>query len=115
MTLQEIFNRVSQHLLAQGEQSTRRGGGCAYRGDNGKACAVGCLIKDEAYKPVIEGLSTERAEVRRALMASIGPVSGKAFDLLSELQIVHDYTAPDGWPAALAEVAANFKLKGARP
>lgn len=114
MTLQEIFNRVSQHLLAQGERSTLREN-CAYRGDNGKTCAVGCLIKDEAYKPVIEGLSTEHAEVRRALRASIGRVSGKAFDLLAELQIVHDYTKPDRWPAELAEVAAKFNLKGVQP
>ena len=114
MTLQEIFNRVSQHLLAQGERSTYKGD-CAYRGGNGEACAVGCLIKDEAYDPDIEGLSTEHAEVRRALRASIGRVSGKAFDLLAELQIVHDYTKPDRWPAELAEVAAKFNLKGVQP
>lgn len=58
MKTMDIFKHVGKHLLTQNEQSlvdrdTDRS--CAYRGDGGLKCAVGCLITDEAYDPAIEG------------------------------------------------------------
>ena len=60
MTEQEIFDTVLTHLREQGEAATSAGGSCRYRGANGTACAVGCLIPDELYDPLIEGLGVGR-------------------------------------------------------
>ncbi len=47
MTLQEIFDHIAEHLLTQGERSVEVGIGCAYRAEDGKACAAGCLMVGE--------------------------------------------------------------------
>lgn len=51
MNHQEVFTKVATHLLKQGRRAlfAEKNGfrSCAYRGDNGTKCAVGCLIKDE--------------------------------------------------------------------
>lgn len=49
-TKQEIFNKVSKHLINQGELAVRdrkKPTICAYRTSDGLMCAVGCLIKDK--------------------------------------------------------------------
>ena len=60
LTLQEIFDKVSRHLLqqkARSMMSSSTGGSqlCAYRGTNGLCCAVGFLIPDDKYNPKMEG------------------------------------------------------------
>lgn len=60
LTLQEIFDKVSHHLLKQKARSmisSSTGGSqlCAYRGSNGLCCAVGFLIPDDKYDPNMEG------------------------------------------------------------
>jgi hypothetical protein len=66
MNKQEIFDTVVNHLAAQQQRSmahvvvhdgTAEGNKmytCAYRGEFGMMCAVGCLIKDEDYNPKME-------------------------------------------------------------
>lgn len=55
-TKREIFEIVKAHLLAQRAPAMDGVGyGCVYRADNGRKCAVGCLIPDEAYTDDIEG------------------------------------------------------------
>lgn len=45
---QELFDRISKHLLKQNERSAEHiGGACRYRGDNGLKCAVGAIIPDK--------------------------------------------------------------------
>jgi len=47
-----IVDKMATHLAAQRRRSfTNRGPleGCAYRGDDGAMCAVGCLFSNEAY------------------------------------------------------------------
>jgi len=46
MTAQEIFDKVWHHMASQKVKSLNANG-CAYRGKNGTACAVGCLLDDE--------------------------------------------------------------------
>jgi len=120
MTLQEIFTKVKAHLLAQDVKSVDGGGGgrCAYRGDGGTKCAVGCLIKDGVYCPELEGHSVTRHPVQAALIAS-GVLSdtfrqtesSPALRLLRDLQLVHDEHWPDEWPVGLALTARNFDLE----
>jgi hypothetical protein len=51
---QQTFDRVLAHLRAQGVPASD-GGKCCYRTEDGRMCAVGCLIPDEEYDPGIEG------------------------------------------------------------
>lgn len=55
----EIFNYIVEHLRRQGKESksTDHSGDqlCAYRGDGGTMCAVGCLIPDDEYRESYEG------------------------------------------------------------
>lgn len=62
-TREEIFDYVEAHLKKQGYRSmlaTPTGiptTVCAYRGVDGAACAVGCLIADDEYNPGMENNS----------------------------------------------------------
>ena len=89
MTKQEVFDKVVAHLLSMKERSVS---GlldiCAYRGDNGNKCAVGCLISDEIYSGDLEGKSVEHELVRAALVLS--GVGEDSFFLLERLQSIHD-------------------------
>jgi len=49
-TLQETFDKVARHLLTQQAKAEQPDGNCAYRGEHGRKCAVGCLISDEEYE-----------------------------------------------------------------
>ena len=87
-TPQEIYDRVAQHLITQGQRAAY-GVSCIYHASNGDKCAIGVLISDEAYLPEMEGL-TAYSLIRR---------HGKGLpswfqaniDLLEDLQEVHDH------------------------
>lgn len=59
-TAQQVFTQVATHLLTQKERSfvidDRGEELCAYRGDNGLKCAAGCLISNDEYNPIMDGL-----------------------------------------------------------
>lgn len=104
MTNQEVFEKVVRHLRAQGEKSLMPGCSvaCAYRGENGRKCAVGCLIADEHYAPDLEWQNTLTGRVKNALKAS--GVEMDSYDLLT-LQEIHDHRPVDEWEARLADFA----------
>lgn len=125
MNQQEIFNKVVTHLAQQGVQSidinTRTdeyAGDCAYRGDNGAKCAVGCLILDQFYRPEIEGEFVTSVEVRNCLVES--EVLEKShteeqlddkLNLLGSLQRIHDANSPHSWKKAFTELAQKHGLE----
>ena len=117
MTLQEIFDRVAKHLLAQNAKSERQSDEgwtrCAYRGNDGKSCAVGCLITDKEYSEALEGLSVEHPKVQDALGEALA-TDTRALDLLSQLQLMHDSYSVERWPSRLGNIAKDFGLKGVR-
>ena len=84
MTNQETFDRVAEHLLKQDAKSLRHGA-CAYRGDAGFKCAVGCLISDDEYGPGIEGFG-----VWTPWLIGWCRQHGYSTALLANLQQVHD-------------------------
>lgn len=101
MTPQQIFDTVATHLFAQGKQALRDDGiHCAYRGQNGTKCAVGCLISDDQYFKGIEGHDV------------CGVLADYSFEcpdwfrqeryLLVDLQDVHDDEDHWGGPEALS-------------
>jgi hypothetical protein len=58
MDTQTAFDIVMTHLWNQNGVSRKPfGGGCAYRGQRGTKCAIGCLIPDHLYNRGMEGSS----------------------------------------------------------
>ncbi len=107
MNKHEIFAKVKAHLLGQMERSAD-GDVCRYRGPNGLACAVGCLIPDEMYEPIIEYQPATSYIVQRHLPFE---VTEEIEFLLKELQGIHDYSAPHYWADHLAYAAKIFSIE----
>ena len=115
-TTLDVFNKVSEHLLTQNERSLALADlCCVYRSPTGLKCAVGCLIADEFYTPRLEGLGVESVighgsipPVVVALQESGVPVTETVLRLLADLQGLHDYVTPAGWPEGLAQIKNNF-------
>lgn len=101
MTDQELFDKVATHLLTQNAKSQESDGTCAYRGENGTKCSIGCLIPDDKYDEDFEGKRVGScAELREAAGISQNQVS-----LAGALVVVHDLYLVEDWPAELTSVA----------
>lgn len=112
MKLQEIYDRVAEHLLTQQKRSIGELGACVYRSPEGLKCAVGCLISDEAYSPKIEGTYVREQSVQEALRESgVKPLTEQVVFLLEGLQACHDDFYPEDWGGRLWSVANRFELK----
>lgn len=127
MNLLEIHNKILQHLLQQGEPASPDEKTCKYRlTKNGKTlmCAVGCLVKDEAYDPGMEGNGVYAAAVTLALQKSGIPLDSETLGLLGAWQQAHDayrnssvrnqvqYGAPlDDWSAYINFCATRIANK----
>jgi hypothetical protein len=115
MNKQEVFDKVVNHMLTQNAKAQDDLGTCMYRGNEGRMCAVGCLITDEAYSPDIEKNAADTEEVLQALRNSgidIDPWSPSNADsqFLYEIQQIHDYTNVDVWEKALVQFAEKNSL-----
>lgn len=119
-TMQEIYDTVKAHLLAQGRKAQVKVDGrykCQYRASDGAACAIGCLIPPECYDPVIEGwgIATTgirvEANIRKALECSGIPDDLATRYLLAELQEIHDDTDPPDWHTNLEAFATKHGLR----
>ena len=111
---QTIFNKVAAHLLAQGRPSLSDNElECAYRGENGLRCAVGCLIDDAHYSEAIEGYTIRDKSVAQAVKKSLGLhyITARTAALLSDLQELHDHTPPEEWRDALKALARQYDLE----
>ncbi len=118
MNRQETYNRVKSHLLTQNRRSMGEEG-CAYRGDRGTTCAIGCLIPDTAYSPEFEGDSISfilHKPARHPLTDTLVDVLGVTewqsdCAFLSRLQKVHDNEAVADWKNALERLAYEWDLE----
>ena len=109
MTMQEVFNTVRDHLLMQGHKALdSTGTRCMYRAPDGTKCAAGVLILDEYYDD-FEGNGVEIGEVRDALHKS--GVDPSCFELVCDLQAVHDQYDVEDWACRLARVASVYGLQ----
>ncbi len=81
-TEQEIFDYVCQHLAKQGRSAVDQGGLCRYRMEDGRMCAVGCLLTDEEAERTGEGAGVSKA----LLPARLEPHR----KFLKKLQEAHD-------------------------
>lgn len=109
MNKQEIFNKVAQHLLSQ-NQKAMKDDKCCYRNDDGLTCAVGCLIPESRYSEEIEGKVAN--ELQDSYFRGIFDVSNiEIWNLLDDLQIVHDNVYVQNWKTALRQVAEGYNLE----
>ena len=110
---QEMFNKVATHLLTQNCQSQRPSTlgkhqdiVCAYRGEEGRKCAIGVLIPDEVYDPAMEALSVLMLTER---FPSLGFMKGH-IHFLDRLQRIHDQYEVGQWPDLLTEAGQERGL-----
>lgn len=117
---QELFNYVARHLLEQNERCIDpEDGGCAYRDDVGRRCAIGCLIDDKHYSKSLEGLRLTATCVMDAVEGSIGRKITGRYDcsphteriVLKRLQGIHDAEEVEDWPTFLRAAAHDYELQ----
>lgn len=137
MTLQEIYNKIKQHLLSQNERSIasvpsihddEENDVCAYRSGNGNLkCAVGALITDDAYSKELEDKPWYNPVVAKALVESGVEVeayskssNGSFTDwlnadptrkLLDTAQSIHDIEEVELWQGELEFLATELGLE----
>lgn len=110
MTTQEIFNRVARHLLTQGARAANPvTGACLYRAPDGKKCAVGCLIPDDKYRADFEGCLMGPG-IFEAAVGAPSHERRRDFNLLLDLQAVHDGKMPCNWRFYLEDVSRTYLL-----
>lgn len=116
LTLQQVFDKAATHLLKQGERSEGYPDVdegklmCMYRGPEGRMCAVGALISDEAYSPELERQRASSEGVQTALARSGCPVDDSSYWLYVCLQRIHDGEVEANWKRALIAAAQRFSL-----
>jgi hypothetical protein len=109
-TLQELFDRICEHLLTQNRKAievTRQGEMCRYRGADGCSCAIGCLIPDDDYDPSIEGSIVLDAPVWSRIPYELDE---HLLVSLRNLQNLHDAWRPSDWPCQLRAFARYYQL-----
>lgn len=110
-----IVRKVRDHLLAQNRKSVDPeangfGESCAYRGPNGRKCALGCLIEDRNYAPGMEGFGIHSNFIQEALIASGIAMDKWTVRLLSRLQCIHDDKKVGDWPAYFVSVEEDVSM-----
>lgn len=112
MDKQTIFTKAATHLLKQQAKSTRPDGhSCLYRSSDGLMCAVGCLIPDEMYHPLMEGSGVLGLIRNFPIIKELFDDNVVTSDLLYGLQKIHDEYPVEHWEEALRSLAKNNKLK----
>lgn len=111
LTDQEIFDKVRDHLLEQGEKAEYvdqfGSSECFYRTDSGLKCAVGCLIPDELYERGAEGHGVGYLYDKGFLP----DVDESSIYILEELQAFHDTVPAHEWPVGLPIFAKSHGLE----
>ena len=103
LTAQEIFDKVSIHLLTQNKRSINDAGSCMYRGPGELKCAAGCLIPDKHYYTRLEQRDWKT-------LVNNGEVSGEHLELILSLQTIHDGTPVKDWKECLLSLGRDNHL-----
>jgi hypothetical protein len=96
----EVIDYVTAHLMKQGVRSMR-GDTCAYVNRMGLACAAGCLIPAWQYSNSMEGRSWGD-------VCSAFKLSTMHYELIAEMQCIHDSIPPSSWSEKLAELRSKY-------
>lgn len=105
-----VYYHVAKHLLNQNEKSTNVLGQMAYRGMDGRKCAIGCLLPDELYGSFMEGVAVN-SNGMMGVMSHLGlALDALVMRLLEDLQRVHDWLPVSEWKAALQDIGREHRL-----
>jgi hypothetical protein len=119
--LQAAFDKVWDWFVVQGKpKSVNAQRECLYRGRNGCRCALGVLIPDDEYNPMIENSSPysfmSTGECRDIAPKTVvdfikatGGDKGIGVRFLSRLQETHDDAIPDDAASFTELVAENLR------
>lgn len=117
LAIEDLFERVRTHLLAQQCRSEDADGEPRYRGLDNRRCGIGVLIDDAHYRADIERLGVSLLRVpgddalAQALRSSgINVDDDRVVELLIDLQDIHDLAPIEGWPAALEDVRRRLPV-----
>lgn len=118
MKKQEIYDKVCKHLAKQKTRAMNKGvdKGCAYRDDDGRKCAVGCLIPYNIWKKEVLANGINTGNSVKYLVAN-SPWAKKEFHqreaLLCDLQNIHDrsWHTAESLRESLAATAKKYKIK----
>ncbi len=103
---QEIFDKVSKHLLKQNKRAvSKEDGSCKYRTSNGLKCAAGCLIPDYDYSPKME-----KTLVNNLKFFQESGYSPEEIQMIAVLQQIHDLSEPKHWKRQLKTMAEERGL-----
>jgi hypothetical protein len=111
---QIMFTKMVNHLRKQNSKSmtgTESDPICMYRSEDGKMCAVGCLIADEVYTFRLEDMNSSSNIVMRALDRSGFDIYTYSATLISDMQTLHDRQPVSKWEDGFKSIAAEYKLK----
>ena len=128
-TLQQTYDSVVEHLATQKRRS-HNDHSCKYRSKDGLKCAIGALIPDSLYNPLLEGYSVgniweglsndavERPQVFQAkekivnyFNEVIDPQAHKLQYFLLKLQHAHDWsTSVSDIHFELSQIASAYDL-----
>lgn len=132
MTMQEIFDAMTDHLYHQGSAAMDVDGNCFYRIEDSDGtmlkCAIGALIKDEYYDECFENAAVKTLQelhemlpsdnkekaiaLRKALESSGVDVSNsQIIALLQRVQEVHDDFDISNWDSNLESIANLYGLQ----
>lgn len=118
MKKQEIYDKVCKHLAKQKTRAMNdgAGGGCAYRADDGKKCAVGCLIPYNIWKKEVlaNGVNTGNGVDDLMTCSNWAKKEFRGHEyLLCDLQHNHDvaWHTAESLREYLAATAKEYKIK----
>ena len=100
---QQIFDRITTHMLTQYARSMDDTDVCAYRSQNGFKRAAGSVIDDSEYDPRFENNTWSE-------LVATGRVPDHHAALIERLQGVHDLHPVEKWKGQLSRVAAEEGL-----
>lgn len=112
---QDVFDRCKAHLLKQNVRSQAKFDrfgdptDCAYRGSNGRKCAIGIFIPDDYYTESCEGLTPENGGLDHAL--EFDELLWEDCEFLVKLQLIHDNVLVYDWEASFDELAKKEGLE----
>lgn len=106
MEAQEVFDKVATHLLTQNAKA-KNGGSCRYLADDGKRCAVGCLLPVEVARRADE-LAADNTVYGVARDGLLPNELAPHVDLLSRLQGIHDHVDVHCWRDELKSLAREL-------
>jgi len=120
-TMQTIVDYVYPLIMAQGPSWDEESQDCQYRQkDCDNRCAVGMLIPDDAYTPMLEGQLVTNSDVQNAIAKGLYGeyINNPTFiEFLQALQHAHDNSSNKKdftlwYNDAMTLLCADYHLKG---